>query len=337
VSLLARRAFLGGTFTPAVPWSMMFLSWPSILWNYYLWHLLWPVNLTVVCDLPYATHLGWRHVILPATAMTALVAVVWIAARRRPAIGFAALWMGLLILPPLYLRAFAPGEIAHDRYLYLPSLGLSMLIAPALARLGGAGLATTAVLASLAALGVFRESQPWSNDIALFQRALVVVPGSVRAERQLALVLPAAGRCAEAIPILDRLRQQQEDPRVLLALGACYYGQSRFEEAGLLIERALALSPRYLPAHTILILTRLAQNRTADAETIWRRAVLAAGTGEARGLHLLGGQILKTRGDLPGAAAEFRLELAGSPESEEAARQLEEVEWTLGKRRAPGQ
>jgi tetratricopeptide (TPR) repeat protein len=279
---------------------MMILSWPSILWNYYLWHLLWPVNLTVVCDLPYATHLGWRHVILPATALTGLAAVVWIAARRRPAIGFAGLWMGLLILPPLYLRAFAPGEIAHDRYLYLPSLGLCMLIALALARLGGAGLAATAVLASLAAVGVFRESQPWSNDIALFQRALAVVPGSVRAERQWALVLPAAGRCGEAIPILDRLRQQQEEPRVLLALGACYYGQSRFEEAGPPIERALALSPRYLPAYTILILTRMAQNRTADAETIWRRAVVAAGTGEARGLHLLGGQILKIRGDLQG-------------------------------------
>ena len=87
----------------------------------------------------------------------------------------------------------------------------------------------------------------------------------------------------------------------------------------------------------MLILTRLAQNRTVDAEMVWRRAVLAAGTGEARGLHLLGGQILKTRGDLPGAAAEFRLELAASPESEEAAHQLEEVEWTLGKRGAAGQ
>ena len=220
----------------------MVLSWPSILWNYYLWHLLWPVNLTIVCDLPYAMDLGWRHVVLPATAMTVLVTVASIAARRRPAIGFAALWMGVLILPPLYLRAFAPGEIAHDRYLYLPSLGLCMLIAPPLARLGGAGLATTAVLASLAALGVFRESQPWSNDIALLQRALVVMPGSVSAERRLALALPAAGRCADAIPILDRLRQQREDARVLFALGACYYGQSRFEEASPLIERTLALA-----------------------------------------------------------------------------------------------
>jgi tetratricopeptide (TPR) repeat protein len=245
--------------------------------------------------------------------------------------------MGLLVLPPLYLRAFAPGEIAHDRYLYLPSLGLCMLIALALARLGGAGLAATAVLAGLAALGVIRESQPWSNDIALFQRALVIMPGSVSAERRLALALPSAGRCADAIPILDRLRQQQAEPPVLLALAACYYRQSRFEEAGPLVERALALSPRYLPAYTMLILTRLAQNQTDDAETIWRRAVVAAGPRQAQGLHLLGGQILKTRGDLPGAAAEFRRELAASPESEEAARQLEEVEWTLGKRRAAGQ
>jgi hypothetical protein len=83
---------------------------------------------------------------------------------------------------------------------------------------------------------------------------------------------------------------------------------------------------------------RLAQNRIADAETLWRRALsIRFGSTDARGLHLIGGQILKAQGNLVDAAAEFRLELAGDPESEEAARQLEDVEWSLRSRGTAGQ
>lgn len=336
IYLVVRRASLGGTFTTPIPWSVMFLTWPSVL-GYYLRRLLWPVNLTIVCDLPYVTRLDWRNVILPAIAIATLFLAVWIAARRRPAIGFAALWMGLLILPPLYLRGLAAGEIAHDRYLYLPSLGLCALVAFGMVRLPAWRVAAV-ILAGIAALGAYRESEPWSDDIALFQRALRVAPDNVRAHRQLALALPAAGRCADAIPMFDQLRQLQEDPRILLGLGACYYGQGRFDEAEPLLQRTIALSPRYQPPYMLLVLTRLAQNRFADAETIWRRAVsVRLGPTDARGLHLLGGQILKARGDLVDAAAEFRLELVGDPQSEEAARQLEEVEGTLRKRTTASQ
>jgi hypothetical protein len=219
----------------------MFLTWPSVLWNYFR-HLVWPVNLTSVCDLPYVTRVDWQSVILPATAITTLLLAVWIAVRRRPVFGFAALWMGLLILPPLYLRGIAGGEIAHDRYLYLPSLGLCVLVAVGLSRLRG-GRVAVVILAGVAALGVYRASEPWSNDVELFQYALRVAPDNVRAQRQLALALAAEGRCADAIPLLDRVRQRQEDPRILLGLAACYCGQGRFDEAEPLLQRTIALSP----------------------------------------------------------------------------------------------
>ena len=336
IYLVVRRVCLGGTFTPPIPWAVMFLTWPSVLWNYFR-HLVWPVNLTSVCDLPYVTRVDWQSVILPATAVTTLVLAVWIAVRRHAAFRFAALWMGLLILPPLYLRGIAGGEIAHDRYLYLPSLGLCVLVAVGLSRLRG-GRVAVVILACVAALGVYRESEPWSNDVELFQHALRVAPDNVRAQRQLALALAAEGRCAEAIPLLDRLQQRQEDPRILLGLGTCYCVQGRFDEAEPLLQRTIALSPRYQLPYIALIGMRLAQNRIADAETLWRRALsIRFGSTDARGLHLLGGQILKARGDLVDAAAEFRLELASDPENEEAARQLEDVEWTLRSRRTAGQ
>jgi tetratricopeptide (TPR) repeat protein len=276
-------------------------------------------------------------VILPATGIAALVLGVWIAVRRNPAFRLAALWMGLLILPPLYLRGIAGGEIAHDRYLYLPSLGLCMLAAVGLSRLRR-GWVAVVILACVAALGVYRESGPWSNDVELFQHALRVAPDNVRAQRQLALALAAKGSCAEAIPLLDRLKQRQEDPRILLGLGTCYCGQGRFDEAEPLLQRTIALSPRYQLPYIPLIGIRLARNQMADAEALWRRALsIRFGSTDARGLHLLGGHILKARGNLADAAAEFRLELAGDPENEAATRQLEDVEWTLRSRRTAGQ
>jgi len=105
-----------------------------------------------------------------------------------------------------------------------------------------------------------------------------------------------------------------------------------------LIQRTIALSPRYQLPYIVLIGMRLAQHRIADAETLWRRALsIRFGPTDAPGLHLLGGQILKTRGNLVDAAAEFRLELVSDPESEEAARELEDVEWTLRSRGTAGQ
>src|SRR5260370_29756859 len=67
IYLVVRRVSLGGTFTPPIPWAVMFLTWPSVLWNY-LRHMLWPVNLTIVCDLPYVTRVDLRNVILPPAA-----------------------------------------------------------------------------------------------------------------------------------------------------------------------------------------------------------------------------------------------------------------------------
>jgi len=330
VYLVLRRAFLVGTFTAAIPWPVMFLTWPSVLWNY-LRHLVWPVNLTIVCDLPYVTGLDWRNVILPSAAVAAVALAVWIAARRRPLVGFAGLWMGLLILPPLYLRGIAAGEIAHDRYLYLPSLGLCALVAFGVVRLRAWPVAL--VLAGVATFGVYRESKPWSDDVALFQHALQIAPNNLRAQRQEALAFAQADRCGDAIPLLEQLLERKEDPRILFPLGACFYRQGRLTEAEPLLQRTVALSPHFQPPYMLLIGMRLGQNRLADAETIWRRALsVRVGPTDARGLHYLGARILRARGDLVNAAAELRLELALDPGSEEAEQQLDEVERTMRSR-----
>ena len=43
--------------------------------------------------------------------------------------------MVLPIVPVLFLRAYAEGDIAHDRYLYIPSIGFVLLVSLFLAEI----------------------------------------------------------------------------------------------------------------------------------------------------------------------------------------------------------
>jgi tetratricopeptide (TPR) repeat protein len=51
----------------------------------------------------------------------------------RPA-AFFAVWLGVRLIPLLNLRVFVANDFAHDRYLYLPSAGLAVLVATLLSQ-----------------------------------------------------------------------------------------------------------------------------------------------------------------------------------------------------------
>ena len=56
--------------------------------------------------------------------------------RKAKVVAFASALLVVPLLPLLNLSVFFPGEIVHDRYLYLPSIGFSILVALALKRIG---------------------------------------------------------------------------------------------------------------------------------------------------------------------------------------------------------
>src|SRR5207247_784816 len=132
---------------------------------------------------------------------------VW--ARRSRVVAFAALWGVLLILPPLYLPAFIPLELVHDRYLYLPSIGYSILLALAVWGFGKpAGWRRQVALTMLGAVAfayaalTLRQSAYWADDVSLFVHSFQIGNTNWFAERQLAFALGRTGHCKEALPML---------------------------------------------------------------------------------------------------------------------------------------
>lgn len=63
------------------------------------------------------------------------------------------------------------------------------------------------------------------------------------------------------------------DVDILYALGRCYYSKSRFEDAGKMFERVLAVEPRNLKAEENLGLVYDATNQPVEAEAALRKAV----------------------------------------------------------------
>ncbi len=139
IYLLGRRMMLygGGQPLAAVGWNTMLLTAPSILW-FDLKHLLLPISSSEFYSMDYVTVPRFADFWLPAFLVIAvlLAAGYCIFKLRDPRLGIFALGFAVLtILPALYLRGIAAGNFVHDRFLYLPSVGIVILIALALARI----------------------------------------------------------------------------------------------------------------------------------------------------------------------------------------------------------
>ncbi len=314
--LPVRIRALGGfshVLTP-VPFATSVYTWPSLIW-FYAKKLVWPTGLSPFYDFPYVTGPGFREFFLPAAGVALIPALLVLWARRgekpgnpshrqgdsRPAsVGFASLWLCLPILPLLNLSVFGSGDIAHDRYLYLPSIGASWIAAACWKRLGAGRMVapvtrralafaiTSALVIILGALTV-ADTSYWSDNLSLYSRAtnLAPAPNFPLAFYDLGVTELELGRVAEADRDLTRaIELDGNDPAAFYSLGLVRFREGRLSESTGLLHRALQLQP------------------------------------QAVGYHLALGRVLERSGDLQGALEEFRAENSAHPEMGEARQEI---------------
>ena len=141
-----RAHILGGLSHSVTPlaWGTLLLTEPSVLWLY-VRHMLLPVGLSGLYGLSYVVHPTSAAFLLPTALLVALVlALAWSVSRLEDArlALWACCWIVLPIVSVLWLRAYAEGDIAHDRYLYLPSVGFVLLVSLLIAELSRHRLAS---------------------------------------------------------------------------------------------------------------------------------------------------------------------------------------------------
>ncbi len=291
---------------PAPPFGERLAAAPAVLaFALRLLVLPWPLS-------PYHTPDQVR--LDPLTlggAAVVLAAWGFFASRRWQRAGLlSAAWTVGFLLPSAGIAAHAGATFA-ERFLYLPSAGLPVLVLAALGaketvRAGVASVltATLAVLALGGAAFSVMESAIWRDEESLAGALVARSPRYADGFVGLAHVRERQGRLDEAAELLDRALAL--DPALAgahMKLGLVRGRQQRWDESIAAFQRALALRPDYADALANLGHTYLLMRRPQDAIPPFERAV-ALRPGFAAAWAGLG-RALGTAGDPTRAAEAF--------------------------------
>lgn len=168
----------------------------------YLWKTFWPAKLAIFYPLPETIPVA--QVAFAVTVLVGISLVVWRLHPLRPYLFTGWLWFVGMLVPVIGLVQVGGAALA-DRYSYLPSIGIFLMVTfaaidlaarfriPRPVRVG------TAVFI-LAALVLTMETQlrHWQNNITLFQHALAVTTDNDISRNNLGVALENHGRLAEA-------------------------------------------------------------------------------------------------------------------------------------------
>jgi hypothetical protein len=346
IGFLAVRALVLKGITPlhtTVGLRSVLLAWPQVI-VFYTRHMLVPFHLSVFYNPLLVSHPGVRSFILPLLIASAGAASMYYGSRRSRVFAFLSMWCVVLLIPLLNVTLWNNFENVHDRYLYLPSIAYCLMLVMVLSRLKEMQYSKSvlAVLVAITAGYIFlteHESQYWRSDYELGQHGITISPGHPIALQLVGNAYIRQGRTAEAIPwLVDSLQANPDNVQTLCSLSFCYFAAGALTLAEETVAKALALNGAEPRAHLLLGIVRLKQNRLAEAENEIRHGIqlqnqLTPGTAVLYHSYL--GDVLYAKGDLRGAASEYRLELRNDPAMDPAVptarARIDEIDAALGR------
>jgi tetratricopeptide (TPR) repeat protein len=300
-------------------------TWPSALW-FYCTHLIWPANLSCFYDLAFVTQLSLTNFVLPLVGLIVVAVAFWFLAKRleretRRRVAVACLWLVLPLLPVLNLSVFAGGELVHDRYLYLPVLGLALLAGLGLSRLQGKArlfgqpaLQVAAALALVLMLGfsTVNQHQYWASELLLFQHGLTVAPDSRIAKTGLANTLSERGYYDAAVDLYNEvIERYPTNWKAINNLGCTYLTMGRFSDAEATLRRGIEVKPTEPRQYISLSVVLQELNRLEESERAAEYALSLDPNGY--GFHYQLGDVYEMQGRLAEALDAYRQEVARHP------------------------
>ena len=320
-------------------WKQVILTWPSVVW-FYARHLVWPVGLSEFYPLDYVSSFTVHGVAQPLLGLclgggALALALRFIRECSRSIAGFAVVLMTVPLLPVLDLRALTPGDIVHDRYLYLSSAGFALLVGLLLREVASKGrdsrarvwlpaIAASAVGIAMATLTLSQQTQ-WASDILLYTHGLQSAPQNLTVRDNLANALMEANQPERALPLyLEVLKRNPSFWRSNYNLGYAYYKTGNFTGAEVYLKRAIQIDPGDPDEYIYLALADLQLAKLGEAAENARHAI-ALNPG-ARGYHFVAGLIYERQEAGEQARAEFKTEIEAHPENSAALAELQRLE-----------
>jgi tetratricopeptide (TPR) repeat protein len=282
----------------------------------YLVKMVWPVNLAVIYPLPNEIPV-WQ-IAGAAVLLMAISGLVWVTRRNKPYLLIGWLWyLGTLV--PVIGLVQVGGQALADRYTYVPSIGIFIMVAYGAADLvkrfrvpktAIAGVAAVALAANLFATE--RQLGYWQNSEILFTHTLALTKDNAVAHLNLGVALEQDNLQPEALA--EYRKAVEIDPHRVQAhnnLANLLAAMGSRDEALKEYQEALRLNPNAALAHVNLGTLLADMGRFDDATREYSEAARLAPE-DPRPDYLMGKASLR-RGQSAEAVKHFRDALRLAP------------------------
>jgi protein O-mannosyl-transferase len=216
----------------------------------YLEKTFWPHDMAVVY--PFPVQIPVLHVLFASLLILVITMFVIVMIKRMPYLFVGWLWYAITILPVIGIIQIGCYAMA-DRYYYLPSIGVAVMLAweiPSLIKkedrrkkiLFSAGIAFLAIMAFL----TWKQCAYWKNSIELFNHTLQVAKNNYPAYINLACALAEKGKTGEAMDYYNKaIYMSTKYAELYYSRGNLYYKQGNYQRAIEDFNKAIKLKPDY--------------------------------------------------------------------------------------------
>src|SRR5665213_453308 len=241
----------------------------------YLEKIIWPENLALLY--PIGQIPAWE--VFGSGALLAGLSVIFLwRSRRQPYLTVGWFWFLIMLVPVIGLVQVGKEAMA-DRYTYLPSIGLFIMLAWGMAGIAAKSKPWRTIMILVAAGTVLaclpetrRQLNFWQDDVKLFGHSIAVTPeDNYEGYLFLGNALVEAGNLDAAVQSYQS--SLRIDPNETTHLEQAHYNlgcalsrQKKFSEAGVHFDEALQLDENNVQAHVGLGHALVAQKKYAEAE-----------------------------------------------------------------------
>ncbi|HEV8432712.1 MAG TPA: tetratricopeptide repeat protein [Thermoanaerobaculia bacterium] len=207
----------------------------------YLRKFFVPTQLAILY--PYDYDIAPFVVAICLLILAAITFLVFRNKHRYLAVGW--LWYVITIVPVIGIVQAGAQSMA-DRFLYIPSIGLTFAVVWLAADHLAATTSKYAAIAAVVILSILSIYQTtfWKDSVTVWARAVAVTTDNASAEMHLAAALDAEGRTDEAMPhYVEAARESHGAPVPLFQAGNALLRAKRYSDAVSPLEQAMALDP----------------------------------------------------------------------------------------------
>ncbi len=308
VTLIVQQRGGSMRFAETIPFAVRIAN-ALISYVRYIAKTFWPADLTVFYPYPpdgypVAAILGAAAVLLMATYL------VYRLRRSNPYLLTGWLWFLCMLVPVAGFIQVGWQSMA-DRYMYVPLIGLSVMVAwgtPALFKTTYPYSAVPAILASIVMAGMMlvtkEQIRYWQNSETLFTHAVDVTSGNWIAYTNLGVEAQERGDTLEAFRYYrEALRIRPDDVITNRNLGILFQGMGKTDSAMARYQEAIRQNPHYPMVQYDYAYLIMRTGNLSEAAVHFRKAI-EDNPYDIRPRYLLG-KILVEQSDYDSAIKEF--------------------------------